>query len=249
MRAWGKTDIGLVRSENQDAFCVDLMQDEGVAICVVCDGMGGANAGGVASIIAARAFSDTVRDGITGDMPSQTAEELVRTAARRANEEVWRHAEANPECDGMGTTLVAAIVREQRDGLSRAIIANIGDSRAYLAAGNGIRRLTRDHSIVEDLITSGSLTREQAKTHPEKNVITRALGTLGEVECDIYRQELHHGELLLLCSDGLSNMVEEQEMLYETMHGGERENACRRLIDIANSRGGRDNITAVLYEA
>ena len=244
MRAWGKTDIGLVRRENQDAFCVDLMQDEETAICVVCDGMGGANAGGVASIIAARTFSDAVRDGISHGMSRAALEALVRTAVSRANEDVWRQAEGNPECEGMGTTLVAAVICGEL-----AAIANVGDSRAYLICEEGIQRVTRDHSIVEDLITSGNLTREQARTHPEKNIITRALGTPPEVECDIYWQELQPGKLLLLCSDGLSNMVEEQEMLYETMHGGNREDACRRLIDIANSRGGRDNITVLLYEA
>jgi len=244
MRAWGKTDIGLVRAENQDAFCVDLMQDEGAAICIVCDGMGGANAGGVASIIAASAFSNALRDGMAEGMSTRALEELVSSAAAIANDEVCRHAEENPECEGMGTTLVAAIVRG-----NTAVIANIGDSRAYSVSAEGIHRITRDHSIVEDLVTRGSLTREQARNHPEKNIITRALGTPSGVECDIYRRELREGELLLLCSDGLSNMVDEQEMLYETMHGGDRETVCRRLIDIANSRGGRDNITVVLYEA
>ena len=244
MKAWGKTDIGLVRRENQDAYSINVIGEERFAVCLVCDGMGGANAGGVASIIAAQTFAEEMRDGHKASMEMDELARLVLRAAAKANTEVWEHALSHPECDGMGTTLVAAVIRDRS-----AIIANIGDSRAYLMGEQGIQRLTRDHSIVEDLIYNGTLSREQAKNHPEKNVITRALGTEEECECDLYRRELEPGEVLLLCSDGLSNLVEEQELLYEAYQDPDREHACRRLINIANSRGGRDNITVVIIEA
>ena len=243
MKAWGKTDIGLLRRENQDALSIDLSPEENLAVCVVCDGMGGANAGGVASILAAHSFAEEMRNGHTPSMDMNDLTDLVRRASDRANREVWEHALSHPECEGMGTTLVAAVVRGRS-----AILANVGDSRAYLMSREGIQRLTRDHSIVEDLVYNGTLSREQARRHPEKNVITRAIGTEEVCECDIYRRELREGEILLLCSDGLSNMVEEQELLYEGCLNPDREGACRRLIDLANARGGRDNITVVILE-
>lgn len=243
MRAWGKTDIGRVRSENQDTYFIEL-DPSGDTICVVCDGMGGAKAGATASLIAVSAFAEEVRSHTGGK--KRTAEflgELAKEAVDVANREVYERANSNPDYHGMGTTLVAAI-----GSGSRMAIVNIGDSRAYLISDEGIERLTRDHSLVEDMMIQGDLTREQARTHPSKNLITRNIGGDAVVECDVYLREMAPGEHLLLCSDGLSNMVEEQEILYEVLHGGEKSLACERLVNIANERGGRDNITVVLLE-
>ena len=143
----------------------------------------------------------------------------------------------------MGTTMVAALVVGDR-----AYILNIGDSRCYLVRPEGITKVTRDHSVVEDLVARGQITPEQARQHPQKNLITRALGAESRLRADLFRQPMEHGDALLLCSDGLSNMVSDQELLYEVLHGGPAEDCCRRLLDIALSRGAPDNVTAVLLQ-
>jgi protein phosphatase len=243
MKAWGKTDTGLVRPENQDAFYIDLLYEQGIALCVVCDGMGGAKAGGVASKLAAEMFVEGVKERLKLNMSPKYIASIAEEAVDKANAEIFEKSMTDSTCSGMGTTLVSVIT----DG-SEAVILNVGDSRAYVIDENGIQRITRDHSVVEDLLIMGDLTREEARTHPRKNLITRALGTESTVKCDLYNRKVKKGESILLCSDGLTNMVEEQEILYEVLHGGEKEQACDRLIDIANSRGGRDNITVVLLE-
>lgn len=144
----------------------------------------------------------------------------------------------------MGTTLVAALAGEEE-----ALILNEGDSRAYhISEESGISQVTRDHSLVEDLVERGELTRDQARVHPHKNLITRALGAEPDLKADSFRRELAEGDFLLLCSDGLSNVVSEQEILYEVVHGGEACTCCRRLLDIALHRGAPDNVTAVLIQ-
>ena len=139
----------------------------------------------------------------------------------------------------------AALVAALLQGESCSLV-NIGDSRAYLYSGGSLRQLTRDHSLVEDLVERGELTREQARCHPHKNLITRALGAEPLLLADCFRQPVQPGEYLLLCSDGLSNVVNEQEMLYEIIHGGDPETCCQRLLDISLGRGAPDNVTVVL---
>ena len=165
-------------------------------------------------------------------------------AAARANRQVFRRAVEDENCVGMGTTLVAALAGEEE-----ALILNEGDSRAYhISEESGISQVTRDHSLVEDLVERGELTRDQARVHPHKNLITRALGAEPELRTDAFRREMTEGAFLLLCSDGLSNVVSEQEILYEVVHGGEACTCCRRLLDIALHRGAPDNVTAVLIQ-
>jgi len=243
MKAWGKTDTGLVRHENQDAYYIDLLYDDNIALCVVCDGMGGAKAGGLASSLAAETFVSSVKERLKISMSSKYIEEIAVESVANANMLLYEKSVSDSECAGMGTTLVAVIA----DGKT-AVVVNIGDSRAYAIDENGIERITRDHSVVEDLLLKGDLTREVAKTHPRKNLITRALGTENSVECDVFCRKVKQGDYILLCSDGLTNFVEEQEILYEVLHGGQKESVCDRLIDIANERGGKDNITVVLLE-
>ena len=234
MNVWGITDRGKIREQNQDAFAHQLLPD-GRVIALVCDGMGGARAGNIASAMAVKLFTEEFL------RTSGREEERMRKAAALANREVFQRSLRDEDCAGMGTTLVAALAGE-----GGAVILNEGDSRAYHINQEGIVLVTRDHSLVADLVERGELTREQARSHPNKNLITRALGAEPELMADCFRQPLAPGDYLLLCSDGLSNVVEEQEMLYEVIHGGPPESCCGRLLEIAMGRGAPDNVTAVL---
>ena len=234
MEAWGLTHRGAVRQQNQDAFAIRNLPD-GRVIALVCDGMGGARAGNIASAMAVKLFTEEFL------RTSGREEERMRKAAALANREVFQRSLRDEDCAGMGTTLVAALAGE-----GGAVILNEGDSRAYHINQEGIVLVTRDHSLVADLVERGELTREEARRHPNKNLITRALGADPDLMADCFRQPMDPGDYLLLCSDGLSNVVEEQEMLYEVIHGEGDEGCCQRLLDIALSRGAPDNVTAVL---
>lgn len=234
MQYWGITDKGAVRSQNQDAFSVHS-QSDGRILAVVCDGMGGARAGNVASEMTVALFTAAF-ESITG-----TDDHRLGQAAIQANDHVFHRAITDDDCAGMGTTLVAALVGEKQ-----ATLLNVGDSRAYLINENGIRQVTRDHSVVEDLVSSGKLSREEARNHPRKNLITRALGCEPQLRADLFHVDVAQGDHLLLCSDGLSNQLAEQEILYEVIHGGEGDTCCQRLLDIAMHRGAPDNVTVVL---
>ena len=235
MQVWGVTDRGAVRQQNQDAYAAKVLED-GRVVALVCDGMGGARAGNVASTLAVERFMEEfLRPGQDG-----SDEERMGHAASAANQAVYDRSVHDADCAGMGTTLVAVLAGEQG-----AVVLNEGDSRCYHINRDGIILVTRDHSLVEDLVERGELTREQARTHPHKNLITRALGAEPDLMADCFHQTLAEGDCLLLCSDGLSNVVNEQEMLYEVIHGGGDEECCRRLLDIALSRGAPDNVTAV----
>lgn len=234
MEFWGITDKGAVRSQNQDSYAVREL-DDGRILAVVCDGMGGARAGNVASAMTVELFFNALEE-ISGEDDHRLGQ-----AAIQANDQVFHRAITDDDCAGMGTTLVAALVGE-----GKAALLNVGDSRAYFINENGICQITRDHSVVEDLVKSGRLTREEARNHPKKNLITRALGCEPQLRADLFHKQVAEGDWLLLCSDGLSNLVAEQEMLYEVIHGGQPDTCCRRLLDIALHRGAPDNVTVVL---
>lgn len=242
MNVWAISDTGLVRQQNQDAFRIEKPAP-GQMLLVVCDGMGGARAGNTASELAVETFGDAVVERLAQVSSAEEISALLTDAVAQANHAVWSRGSRDPECFGMGTTLVAALIRQER-----CYIVNIGDSRAYYIDQSGIRRITRDHSVVEDLVLRGEITPEQARTHPQKNLITRALGTTESVRADLYEQPCEAGSFLLLCSDGLSNVVTEQEMLYEVIHGGQPEDCCNRMLDTALQRGAPDNVTAVLLQ-
>lgn len=240
MNMWGITDRGVVREENQDAFAL-LPLTKRQQVAVVCDGMGGARAGNVASTMAVEEFSATFTN--LWDAKERKAKVLLQTAASKANEAIHHRAMTDKACYGMGTTMVAVYL----DG-KKATILNVGDSRAYLITQEDISQVTRDHSLVEDLVRRGDITAEQARIHPNKNLITRALGSEAGLHEDLFEHEVAAGQYFLLCSDGLSNVVSEQEMLYEVLHGGAVEQCCERLLEIAIKRGAPDNVTAVLFE-
>ncbi len=241
IQAWGITDKGVVRSQNQDSYYLNLAED-GLVMAIVCDGMGGARAGNVASSlavdVAAAYLEELSREELLGDPGGHLTQ-----AASLANEAVYHRAGQDEECRGMGTTMVALILWE-----GKAHVLNIGDSRAYHLGEEGIRKVTRDHSVVEDLVHRGELTPEEARSHPQKNLITRALGAEREARTDLYQLTVKPGEFLLLCSDGLSNLLTDQELLYEALYGEAPETCCRRMLDIALSRGAPDNVTAVLIQ-
>lgn len=242
MQSWGLTDQGNVRKQNQDAYRIEQL-DWGTQLCVVCDGMGGAKSGNVASTLAVEVFTEEVRRSWTRGMEQDKIDQMLRNAVKLANFTVFDQSAQFPEFDGMGTTLVAALVRGKS-----ATVVNVGDSRAYGIDERGIEQITRDHSLVQLMVDRGELKPEAAKNYPGKNYITRAIGTEPVVMCDIFHRDMSKGDFLLLCSDGLSNVVNEQEMLYEVIHGGEEAQCCHRLLDIALSRGAPDNVTAVLVK-
>ncbi|MCD7947461.1 MAG: Stp1/IreP family PP2C-type Ser/Thr phosphatase [Oscillospiraceae bacterium] len=240
IKLWGTTDKGAVRQQNQDGYSAEQYGDS-LAAAVVCDGMGGARAGNVASAIAVATFVSEMER--LKQCPPEAPEALLKQVAISANRAVHTQASENIAYAGMGTTMVAAIVTDEC-----AYLLNIGDSRAYYIGKEGISRITRDHSYVEDLVARGDITREEARYHPQKNLITRALGSMPNVRSDSFEQKLSAGDYILLCSDGLSNVLTDQEILYEVLHGGEPESCCLRLIELVLERGAPDNVTAVLIE-
>ena len=242
MQSWGITDPGCTRTQNQDAYQIESL-DRNTTLCVVCDGMGGAKSGNVASTLAVDVFVQEVKRTWVHGMDSEKADQMLRNAVKLANFTVYDQAQQFEEFSGMGTTLVAVLVTGKY-----ATIVNVGDSRAYSITGDSVQQLTTDHSLVQMMIARKELTPEQARTYPGKNLITRAIGTESVVECDIFHRRLEPGECLLLCTDGLSNMVDEQEILFEVVHGINKQSSGQRLLEIAKNRGAPDNVTCVLLQ-
>ncbi len=240
MQFWGLTDPGCVRKQNQDSYHMERL-DRNSVLCVVCDGMGGAKSGNIASSLAVDVFVQEVRRSWNAGMDGDKLDQMLRSAVKLANFTVFDQAAQFAEFDGMGTTLVAVLIRGRK-----ATVVNVGDSRAYGINADGIRQITTDHSLVQMMVDRGELTPEMARNYPGKNLITRAIGTEPTVQCDIFHQDMKRGNFLLLCSDGLSNMMEEQEILFEIVHGVKKELCCQRLLNIAKNRGAPDNVTSVL---
>ncbi len=235
------TDKGKVRRDNQDSCYVYSDDDTKMALMLVCDGMGGHNAGNVASSLAATVFAGEVKEGLRNASVTGAVCSLMKSALSSANRAVYDLARTDIRCRGMGTTVVSAVVREDD-----ATVMNVGDSRAYHVTGGDIRQVTRDHSVVEDMVERGDITREESRTHPNKNLITRAVGTSMDVEADFFSVSLKPGDGLMLCSDGLSNMVTDGEMLGAFESSGTAQEACDRLLELALSRGATDNVTVAI---
>ena len=227
-----------MRSINQDAFYINTLSD-GSALAVVCDGMGGANAGDIASKTAVEIISQYILNGYNQSMSSDDITRLINNAITSANLEVYALSQKDEQLRGMGTTAVVAVVRN-----TEAIICNVGDSRAYLI-DNELKQITRDHSVVQSLVESGKLSPEEARVHPEKNVITRALGVEENVLTDGYCVELAENNKLLLCTDGLSNYADADSIL-RIVNDNALDKVTDLLIKEANLGGGRDNITAAV---
>ncbi len=238
MQIFSRVDKGKTRVSNQDA-CFTEMLEGGAALAVVCDGMGGANAGNIASETAVKLISDYIRNSYRMTMDSIDTEKILKSAVSSANIVIHDMSLKDESLCGMGTTVVAALVTTEF-----AVICHVGDSRAYLINGNDIKQLTRDHSMVQSLVESGKLTPEQARVHPRKNIITRALGAEENVLPDFCEIKLSCGEILLLCSDGMSNYVEADEII-NVCKNNDISKVADILTDAANANGGGDNITVV----
>ena len=238
-QVWGMTDIGLVRKENQDAYRVRQCGE--YTVCVVCDGMGGAAGGQLASRIAVETYAEVMERLLEPGLSPERLLELSAQAVEAANQAIQEAAAASEEYRNMGTTLVAAVTYP-----GGAAVTNVGDSRAYCITGDGITRITKDHSVVEGMVDRGDITAEEARRHPSRNLITRALGPDADNTCDGYLHALQPGEYLLLCTDGLVNTVTDQEMLFEVIHGGTTDTCLDRMLEIARRQGAPDNVTAVL---
>ncbi|MBQ5865834.1 MAG: Stp1/IreP family PP2C-type Ser/Thr phosphatase [Oscillospiraceae bacterium] len=240
MQSWGLTDVGCTRAQNQDAFLMEQL-DKHTLLCVVCDGMGGAKSGNIASTLAADVFVQQIKQSWSGEYIQGNVDKMMKDAIKVTNFTVFDQSQQFEEFTGMGTTLVAVLTNGKW-----ATIVNVGDSRAYLIDRAGIHQVTVDHSVVQLMVSRGELTPEQAKTYPGKSLITRAIGTETLVHCDIFHKKVTKGDYLLLCSDGLSNLMDDQEILFEVAHGQDKEKCCQRLLDIAKKRGAPDNVTSIL---
>lgn len=243
IQIWGITDIGLVRKENQDAYALRHQTPTGHTIAVVCDGMGGVAGGRMASSIATETYVQELEKVLRADMTAEQLKEASSFAVSLANRAIRKAAGEHPEYHNMGTTLVSAVTCGED-----MVLTNVGDSRAYHISEGGIRRVTRDHSLVERMVERGDITAEEARRHPNRNLITRALGPDSDAECDTYVCPLLPGEYILLCTDGLTGTVTDQEMLFEVIHGGDQDTCLARLLEIAKTQGAPDNVTAVLLQ-
>ncbi|MBR2039932.1 MAG: Stp1/IreP family PP2C-type Ser/Thr phosphatase [Clostridia bacterium] len=235
-----KTDIGVKRHSNQDEYAI-LNLNDGSVLAVVCDGMGGANAGNVASHIACQVITSFFERSFRLGLNPEGVMALLQSAILSANIEVFNMASKNVELSGMGTTVVAAFVSKDF-----TVVSHVGDSRAYII-GDDVTQLTRDHSVVQSLIESGKLTPEEAVIHPRRNVITRALGIEPDILVDSDEYDLKENDFLLLCSDGLSNFASTDEMS-QIFNKTKAEQIADELVKCANKNGGGDNITAVVVK-
>lgn len=242
MRYWSLTDPGCVRTQNQDSHGISRL-DRNTHFFVVCDGMGGAKAGNVASDMAARTLAEQVKEKYRSVMTPEMLDLMMDQAVQQANFAVYDHAGQSEDYAGMGTTLAAVLLRGKM-----ATVVNVGDSRVYRINEDGITQITVDHSLVQLMIQRGELAPERARSFPGKNYITRAIGTEATVKCDIFHLDLKRGDSLLICSDGLTNMVHDQEILFEILYGENKADCCQRLLDIAKNRGAPDNVTCILVQ-
>lgn len=239
MRIGAKSDIGRYRKLNEDSFFV--YRNERLVGGMVADGMGGYNSGEVASKMAVDIVKCGVMDGFDPEMDYFELSEVLRKSLMEANDEIYRKSKCE-ENEGMGTTSAVAFVFK-----GKLITANIGDSRVYVVDENDIRQITKDHSYVEELIDIGEISAESAKTHPQRNYITRALGTETFVKSDISISE-YTGERIVVCSDGLTNLVSDEQIKNIVMENDDFDIAAQKLVELANRKGGTDNITCVIFD-
>ncbi len=244
MEIFGLTHIGSVRNDNQDSYAIRVLDDH-LAVAVVCDGMGGAQAGNVASAVAVETFAAAVEDACKEGVPqdTQSRSEILIEACNKANARVFELASTTLEYQGMGTTLVAALILPDE-----VFVINVGDSRCYLNDEKMIQQITLDHSLVQVLVERGEITQEEARVHPKKNLITRALGVDPRVISDIYRFKLGQNDWLLLCSDGLTNVLTDEALRAEIIASARTEECCRQLLAKTLELGAPDNVTIVLAQ-
>lgn len=228
------TDVGMKRHNNEDSYIVNVTGEE--KIFIVADGMGGHNAGEIASLEACRITESYILKE-KGEIDS-----ILREGVCKANRDIFVRAAENPDLKGMGTTIDVCVVKE-----NKLHIAHVGDSRVYVVNNEQIRRITKDHSIVGMMLEEGSITEEEARVHPQRNYITRAVGSAANVEVDIVCEEVHNGEWVLMCTDGLTNMVEKNVLHSVITNAQSVDDAACELVRRAKENGGDDNITVILF--
>lgn len=230
-----ETDTGNKRTLNEDA--VGYYEKDDLGIFIVADGMGGHNAGEIASKIAV----ETVIKYIREHHSDYTMEQVIDAAISEANKEIYKYALLDESCSGMGTTITVAFVKN-----NELVIGNVGDSRCYIVSKGKLKKITKDHSLVQELLDNGTITEEEARTHPNKNVITRAVGTKAMVKGDCYTVALSSIDKVIICSDGLTNEVSEEEII-EVIENNEI-NSCLELVQLSKDKGGRDNISVIIFK-
>ena len=237
--AYAKSDVGKAREMNQDAYYISDSSSD-VKLYLLADGMGGYNAGEVASRMAVESARDYIHKHFAKNKDSkEKLEVLLKDAIEYANSVVYKKAQSKEDLRGMGTTLDVCLIYN-----SRIYIGHVGDSRVYRIRKEFMRRLTKDHSYVQTLVDDGTITKEEAYSHPKKNMLTKALGCVETVEPDVYTKTFIKDDIILMCSDGLTNMIRE-ENIYEIIKQ-DKENAIENLVKQANDNGGLDNITVVI---
>jgi PPM family protein phosphatase len=224
-----KSDVGRMRNDNQDSYLAEE------PVFAVADGVGGHLGGDVASATAVKVIQEATQTGV---QPGE-----LRDLLRKVNSAIWEKSQSAPHLRGMGTTCTLALLED-----GSAYLAHVGDSRAYLFRSGELKQITEDHNLVGKMVSEGRLTREEAAHHPQRNIITRALGLDPDVDVDLLTQELREGDRLVLCSDGLSSMIEDRTLQEVLSHEGDPQVAADRLVDAANHAGGEDNITVVLVD-
>lgn len=234
------TDVGKVRENNEDNYCV--LEDQ-IMLYIVADGMGGHNSGEIASEIAI----DAIKEHLLKYLPDETEDESIKgiifEAFNRANGEIINRGTQDAGCDGMGTTATLALINK-----AKLYIGHIGDSRGYLIKNGQINQITQDHSLVAELLRKGSISEGEALKHPQKNVITKALGSDSQVKADVLALGFDDGDILILCTDGLSNFVDKYEIEKFALEIEDCQEACEEMVKLANHRGGYDNITIIMVK-
>lgn len=238
MKIVAKTDVGKVRQQNQDSYAAGELPG-GVAWAVVCDGMGGTAGGNVASNVAVKMISEKISSSYQEGMRAKSIRNMLVSVIESANICIYDMAQSNADLVGMGTTVVAAIVDQER-----VYIAHAGDSRAYIIREDEVRQITTDHSVVQAMVENGELTPDEAKAHPRKNIITRALGVDANISIDFYEETMQPQDVIILCTDGLTNYVETED-IYQLTNDKNYYEFADRLVTLANNNGGGDNVTVV----
>ena len=241
IKLWGNTDVGIVRKQNEDNLRFRSTANGVKGYAIVCDGMGGANAGEVASEMAVELFAEQADALLQQEMDLETMRTMILRAAEDSNAKIYQRATGDTALSGMGTTFVCMLYNGKE-----VVIGNIGDSRAYILNAEKMSQITTDHSLVQEMVDRGELNPIQAQRHPNRNVITRALGADETVTCDIFELTPAVGQFILLCSDGLTGEVSEPEIYYEVFQAEQPDTAGDRLIEMAKHRGGHDNITLII---
>lgn len=229
-----KSDVGNIREINQDYAA--FIENEKFKIYLVADGMGGHKAGEIASKLAVKTVIKYIMENFSED------EDLLKDAVQCANKEIYEISRKNDNYKGMGTTITGCLLRK-----NKIQVVNVGDSGCFIINNNSIRKITKDHSWVQELIDAGAITEEEGRVHPKKNIITRALGTNLSLKVDIFEIESLDNEKVLLCSDGLTNELRKEEILDVINSNNDYNKTCEELVTLAKIKGGKDNITVLLF--